>query len=209
MVWRTPMSTFETFAVLGILAFTIAQAAGTALQSYHILKSHDATSVSVSWFANYIGICIAQINYGYWRDNDEIILYNAYVLAISQLPLLRGLWLYKEWFRRDWIVIVISLLGIVITFLSPHKQACFTAFGATILLSAIMQSIELWKTGRGRVDLQLLIISLISALLWCFYAIRREDPVLQWLTPAYTALLVTNISLWLYNRPHRKSKRAL
>jgi len=196
----------QRLIVLGIIVFTIAQAVGSILQSFEIFRAKKANSVSVSWFAYYVGLCLAQIDYGYWRD-DEIILYNAYVLAICQIPILVGLWKYKTWFVRDWFVITISIVGVIITFSSPGKQVWFTIFGAIILVSANMQSLELWTSGRGQVDPRLLTIYLLSSLLWGFYAFWRRIPVLMWLNPAYSTITMVNITLWIYDRPQRLCRR--
>ncbi|MCB9798803.1 hypothetical protein H6758_03700 [Candidatus Nomurabacteria bacterium] len=189
---------------VGIVIFTIAQAVGSALQAYKIFRSQSAEAVSVSWFVYYLAASIAQIDYGVWRGWEEMILYNGGVLVVSQLPVLVGLWKYKKWLRRDWIIVALSTLATTFMYSTVHKRETFSAIMALIIFAAYLQTREMWLKGRGRVDVRLQIIYLISALVWTFYFFWREDPVFMWVNPTYSLLVSANVVLWYYDRPNRR-----
>jgi len=185
-----------TIGSLGTIFFTFILWWGFWKQNHKIWKERSGESVSVIWFSYGLFSLIAFFFYGVHIQGISVI-FNGIFLALISIPIVFGLWKYKEFTKTEKVLFFLFALMALAMAILPWKDQVFIIVSAGAIYALSMQVWELWDTKKtGVVEIRLLVISFFSSIFWVIYGFAIGEWVLKILASTNVFLLSIAILLW-------------
>lgn len=205
----------NSFWVIGAIALTVWQAYGLWEQNNRIWQKRSAKSISSSWVSYFIIILFSQIIYAISKGGeiDVPLLINGFLQAICFLTILMG------WFHFGYTAasgkekailgfLAMFFVAAVITLFSVPQGCKYVVF--LIIVSAgtittIGQAVEIYRRGRGVIDVSMLFPQCATNVYWSIYAFTSShDLAFQVIGPTFSVLFGASIIIWFYRKPEKK-----
>lgn len=184
-----------TISALGTAVFTFVEGWGVVEQIRTIFLKKSGESVSVNFFVYVTVAFLVYLLYGIHIGSLSMV-FNG-ILAILQLPILYGLWLFKGFTKDNWVMIGFGTLLCVLFFATPYKTQIFALTSVGVVAFMGLVPYEIWKTGtRGAADIKMILAYLTSTIFWVGFAYGTADPVLRISTPLNLFFLALAAVLW-------------
>ena len=164
--------TFISSIAIGI--FTLVEAWGVWSQCTTIWSKKKGETLSVPWFAYDAGFCALFSIYGVYNYSISAMI-NGGLIALLHVPILIGLWKYRGFVTRDWIVFTIACVMPVLMIVLAWKDTMYFISVIAVLFVLMTQPWELIKEKkRGNLDGRLIVGYLICGIFWIIYACAFE-----------------------------------
>lgn len=194
-----------TIGSLGTIIFTFVELWGLHKQNQTIWQKQSGQSLSVSWFSFFFFASVAFSFYGLHIRSIASIL-NGVVLALIHIPILLGLWQYKEFTRWESIQFFLLIATIPAMILLPWKDQVFLIISIGVIYAIATQPLELYKTKSvGAVDIRMLLVYVLSTIFWVIYAFAINEWVLKALALVNLGSLSLATFLWFRYRYYETS----
>lgn len=185
-----------TIGFVGTLVFIFVRAWGYWYQTKKIWTERSGQSVSVTAFIYMAGANCCGLTYGIAIDSFALII-NGLMTLLLLLPILSGLWKFKGFDRKEWMLCVFLLGAVVALVLSPFKDVIFLASMLGMIASAWLIPWEIFRNrDAGVVEIRMLFAGFMNASFWLVYAIAIGNWVLMLINPLILVSIVVTITLW-------------
>ena len=169
-------------------------------------RNSSAKSVSVTTFyytASYFVLCAL---YSGFQDALSGV-FSGVVGALFHIPILLGLWRFKQWlWWEKFLAVLFPLMPLTMALSPPEfRSPLYLLFSIGLLPALAAQPLELWRTKKvGDVGGKLLISYLCATCFWLGYTWLLEDKTLFVVQCFVSAIILTTVTLWVvyWQREH-------
>ncbi len=187
-----------TISFVATVFFTGFESFGVYKQARKIQRDKSVEAISGVFFLYNVVFFSVMTVYGVYERSLALTIHAAAI--IMHLPILWQLWKYRWRVEgisfKETSVILFGVFGLVNMVLMVERQILFMEFYVVRFVSIGDQPYEIWKKGRGVVDIKMLCIFAISAVFWIVYAFAVEDWVLQIAATTIFLIMMTSIVIW-------------
>jgi len=196
-------------SVIGTVVCSIMVAQGLWRQNKNIWSLRSGESLSVVWFAYFIGMFSSAILYGFHRHSAGIV-FNCVVLLVMHIPIIVGLWRFKTWSLLEKIQASIYIFAMPIAmFLIPYKEVTFIIFSLGMIYSVSTQPWEMWRNKSvGVVDARFILYQIASVTFWAIFAFTTKALALMILNPTLFVLFSVTLYFCFIYRASRTTAQA-
>jgi len=187
-----------TVGTIGAFTFLIFETWGMYKQAKKIWDDRSAGVLSVHWFGYVAGFMLACVPYGI-AIKSATITTAAVVVFIFHLPILWGIYIFRGYKKHEVIGLWLYALMLPAMVLLPWIDIVYLACSMGTIWAFASQPWEMWRAkDRGEVEIQMIVIFLVSFTFWTIYAFAVQAIALMILNPFLLAILVVTIILWMY-----------
>jgi len=185
-----------TISVTMIGFFTITESYGILEQNKKIRQDKRGDSVSNILFLYTTSFFLMSGVWG-WHLHSIVIVVNAAVTGLVQIPVLMALWKYKDFSVREKVLGVVFAAMPLWMLITPYKSESYLILMFGIWFAFADQFWELWSAGKtGELSIKLLLMYLVASVAWTTYAFTSTDPYFQISQAVLLILLIAITMLW-------------
>jgi uncharacterized protein with PQ loop repeat len=192
----------NTLSAIGVVVTTCMEVWGLWQQNRTIWRKRSGYSVSVAMF-NYTAWYFLTCGIYGTYINSAAAAFSGYATTIVQIPLIIGLWRYKEftwWEKCLTFLLPLMPLGLIIV-PTEWRGVLFVSCSIGMILAMGAEPLELWKNKKtGAVDIRLFNVYLISTTIWMIFTLSVGDTPLIINQIIITIIIVVTVVLWYWYR---------
>ena len=193
-----------TVSFVGTIVFSVIMSWGFWRQARAIWRERSGRSLSAPSFLYATFVRIPILVYGL-SIGSLALLVNGTVPFFPLLLIVLGLRKYKGFGRREWLLVAALSAAVALTAVLPDKGAVFMSWMFGSVAFNALQPLEMWRRrSAGVVEIRMLLMGLASNTFWLVYAFAIGDWLLEVINPAFSAINITSLILWLVFRRRKR-----
>mgnify|MGYP001598493982 CR=1 FL=1 len=169
----------QALGLFGVLFFSALGAWGLWKQTLFIWKERSGQSVSIVNFS--FGFSYFAVGFIYSLEKNLLALtLHTVGRMLCHLPILAGLYKFKDITRNEKILSILFFLGIGITCFMPSADLSFLIYSLGSVLTYAAQPLEIFRNrNSGTVEIKLHAIYFGSSIFWTIYGFAVNDFILK------------------------------
>jgi uncharacterized protein with PQ loop repeat len=188
---------------------TLWQLEGLVRQALVIWRKKSARSLNGIFFSYFFVSLVNLVIYaliGEDRINTTLLINGGLQLAVVA-AILPGWFFYelktksssmRRGFPWAFTTAFIAVVALITLLPQTHKPLWMIALAVAGMPTLVLQIVELWKQGRGTVELRMLLPQCATNVYLSVFAFATGERAFQWIGPVYAVLFAVNIAVWCH-----------